>query len=100
MQEKYLNKWWKVTPEELVDAGVEHKVNENTKTKAKKFVLYQVYEYVKRQQKLSRDEIEQTLEEEKGRKLRTRATYQSYKNGEFSGGYGGDFDGFYDCPFW
>jgi hypothetical protein len=58
MQEKYLNKWWKVMPQELVDAGVEYKVNQNTKTKAKKFALYQVYEYVKKHNKLSREELE------------------------------------------
>ena len=49
MQEKYLNKWWKVTTQELIVCGIEPKVNENTRTEAKKFPLYKIYEYVKRE---------------------------------------------------
>jgi len=96
MQEKYLRKWWKVTAQELIDAGVEYKVNESTKTKAKKFSLYQVYEYVKKHNKLDREELEAVVEDEKDRINRTRATYKSYQNGDFAGG-GGDYD---DCPWW
>ncbi|KAI4918234.1 hypothetical protein J4E90_002615 [Alternaria incomplexa] len=96
MQEKYLRKWWKVTAQELVDAGVDYKVNEKSKTQAKKFSPYQVYEYVKKHNKLDREELEAVVEDEKDRINRARATYKSYQNGDFAGG-GIDYD---DCPWW
>ncbi|KAL1793248.1 hypothetical protein ACET3X_008230 [Alternaria dauci] len=95
MQEKYLKKWWKVTAQELIDAGLKPKVNENTKTKAKKCSLYEVYQYVKSRGGLSTDEIELLVEEEKDRILRTRANFQSYQNGELGGEDFFDYMDFY-----
>ncbi|KAH6866877.1 hypothetical protein BKA58DRAFT_441872 [Alternaria rosae] len=76
----------------------QYKVNENTKTKAKKFSRYQVYEYVKKHNKSSRGEVEILVEEEKDRINKTRATLKSYQSVEFAGG--GDYEDFFDCPSW
>ncbi|KAG9196463.1 hypothetical protein G6011_01584 [Alternaria panax] len=76
------------------------RVSENTKTKAKKFLLHEVYEYMKRHGTISRDEIEQLVEEEKDFIIRTKANFKSSQNGEPSGEYG-DYEDFYDCiGFW
>jgi len=94
MQERYLKKTWNTTPEALVEAGVQYRVSEMSKTKAKKFALFQVYEYAKNMGGMNAKEADEAVHTEVARIMKTRANYNNFKSGAYSGYDAEDF-----CPF-
>jgi len=94
MQERYLKKTWNTTPEALVEAGVQYRVSEMSKTRAKKFALFQVYEYAKNMGGMNEKEADEAVHTEVARIMKTRANYNNFKSGSYSGYGAGD-----SCPF-
>jgi hypothetical protein len=80
MSERFLKKTWKTAPEELVAAGVQLKVSEQTKTKAKKFSLFSLYEYAKGMGGMSGREADDEANTEIVRIMKSRANYASFRN--------------------
>lgn len=94
MSERFLKKTWKVTPDELVDAGVAFKTSQASKTKSKKFALYQLYEYVKHKGVMGDREANEAVHTEIQRIMKNRDNSNKFRSREYSG-YGADNF----CPF-
>jgi hypothetical protein len=98
MQESFLTKTWNTTPDALMATGVNFRVSGQSKTKAKKFTLFQVHEYVKNTGGMSAKAADAAAHTEIDRIRKTRENFNYLKSGGYSGGYGG-FDGGGFCPF-
>ncbi|KAF2819181.1 hypothetical protein CC86DRAFT_252606, partial [Ophiobolus disseminans] len=83
MQERHLKNAWKLTPDELEHAGVQHKVSNLLKTKVKKIALFQMYEYAKNKG-MGVEKADEAARTEVGRIVKTRTNYSRFQ----SGGYG------------